>query len=67
MKWIDQSVAAQETWQNLSLRARMLADAGRYKDAVSSGEKAVKLAKGITQNPPNTAELEGLIAEWKRK
>ncbi|HEY0591742.1 MAG TPA: DUF2911 domain-containing protein, partial [Thermoanaerobaculia bacterium] len=67
MKWIEQSVAAQETWQNLSLRARMLADAGKYKEAVASGEKAVKLAKAVTQNPPDTKELEAEIASWKKK
>ncbi len=67
MKWIDQSVAAQETWQNVSLRARMLAEAGKYKEAVASGEKAVKLAKGIAQDPPSTAELEKEIAGWKKK
>lgn len=67
MRWIDQSVAVEETWQNLSLRARILADAGRYKDAVAAGEKAVKLAKGVTQNPPNTAALEKEIADWKTK
>ncbi len=67
MKWIDQSVAAQETWQNVSLRARMLADAGKYKQAVAAGEKAVKLAKAVAQNPPNTADLEKEIADWKGK
>ena len=67
MRWIDQSVAVEETWQNLALRARILADAGRYKDAVTAGEKAVKLAKGVTQNPPNTAALEKEIADWKKK
>ena len=67
MRWIDQSVAAQETWQNLSLRARMLADGGKYKDAVASGEKAVKLGKAVAQNPPNTAQLEAEIADWKKK
>ena len=67
MRWIDQSVAVEETWQNLSLRARILADAGRYQDAVAAGEKAVKLAKAVTQNPPNTAALEKEIADWKKK
>lgn len=67
MRWIDQSVGIEETWSNVSLRARMLADAGRYKDAVAAGEKAVKLAKGIAQNPPSTAELEKEITEWKKK
>lgn len=67
MRWIEQSVAAQETWQNLSLRARMLADAGKHKEAVATGEKAVKLAKAVAQNPPNTAELEKEIADWKKK
>jgi hypothetical protein len=67
MRWIDQSIAAEETWQNVALRARMLAGAGRYKDAVVAGERAVTLAKGVTPNPPNTAALEKEIADWRRR
>ena len=43
MKWIDQSVAMKETFWNLRLKASMLDEAGKRKEAVLVAEKAVKI------------------------
>ena len=64
MKWIDRSISAQETWQNLSLKARMLAAAGNRKDAVAFGQRAVAAAKKLP-TPPDTSAFEKEMAGWK--
>ncbi|HUO84984.1 MAG TPA: DUF2911 domain-containing protein [Thermoanaerobaculia bacterium] len=66
MAWADQSIALNENYTNLSLKARMLASKGNYKEAIAAGEKAVKLGKAA-ERPVNTEATEKLIAEWKTK
>ena len=65
MQWVDQSIAMRETWQNLQLKARLLAAAGNRREAVSFGERALRLA-AAAQNPPDMSALQREIAEWKR-
>ncbi|MCM2314087.1 MAG: DUF2911 domain-containing protein [Thermoanaerobaculia bacterium] len=62
MKWIDQSVAAKESLANLTLKSRMLADAGKTKEAIATVEKAITVGKAANAN---TANAEKLLAEWK--
>lgn len=62
MKWIDQSIAAKEGMSNLTLKARMLADAGKTKDAIATIEKAIAAGKAANGN---TANAEKLLAEWQ--
>ena len=64
MKWVDQSIAIQETWSNLSLKARMLAGAGKRAEAVRTGERALAVAKALP-NPPDTSAFERELAGWK--
>ncbi|MFN2240288.1 MAG: DUF2911 domain-containing protein, partial [Thermoanaerobaculia bacterium] len=64
MKWVDQSIAIQETWSNLSLKARMLAGAGKRAEAVRTGERALAVARALP-NPPNTTAFERELAGWK--
>lgn len=64
MKWVDQSIAIQETWANLSLKARMLAGAGNRAEAVRTGQRALAVAKAMP-NPPNTAAFERELAGWR--
>ena len=62
--WIDRSILLQETWWNLSLKARMLAEIGEKDRAIEVAERALEVA-GAMENPPNTASLEEEMAEWK--
>jgi hypothetical protein len=61
-KWIDQSIAAKAGMSNLTLKARILADAGMTKDAIATIEKAIAAGKAANGN---TANAEKLLAEWK--
>lgn len=66
LAWTDKSIAVQENWSNLSLKAQILADQGKTKDAIAVAEKAIQVGKAATQKP-DTSGLEKLLAEWKAK
>lgn len=64
--WLDESIKFRETFGNLQTKARILAEMGKFTEAVAAGEKAVQVGK--TANPPaNTTDLEKLLVVWKGK
>ena len=62
--WLDQSIKVKETYQNLSRKARLLADQGKTQEAITIGEKALALGKAAKAN---TSGLEQRLTEWKAK
>lgn len=66
--FLDKSLAIKETFANLSLRANVLGDIGKKKEAVVVAEKAIALGKAAEQkpSPEAVAALEKKIAEWKK-
>ncbi len=64
--WLDESIKGRETFGNLQTKARILAEMGKYQDAISVGEKAVTVGKAATP-PANTTAFEAVLAEWKNK
>ncbi len=64
--WVEKSIAVQENFSNLSLKAEILAGSGKTKEAVATAEKALALAKAATPKP-DTAGLEKLLAEGKAR
>lgn len=67
MLWLDQSLKIKETFSNVSLKARTLAEQGKNAEAVAAGEKAIQLGKAANTNAQTLADLEKRIAEWKSK
>ena len=67
-RWLDASIALQETFANLRAKALLLGKKGEKKGAVSYGERALAAAKTAPQ-PPNAQqvkELEASVVEWKK-
>lgn len=68
-KLIDESLKTRETFSTLRAKARISAEMGNYKDAITFGEKAVSVGKAA--NPSINAEMmanfEKTLAEWKTK
>ena len=62
--WLDQSIKVKETYQNLSRKARLLAEQGKTQEAIAIGEKALALGKAAKAN---TSGLEQRLTEWKAK
>ncbi len=67
MQWLDQSIKIKETFNNVGLRARVLAGQNKFAEAVAAGEKAIQLGKAANANPQAIANLEKLVAEWRAK
>jgi hypothetical protein len=68
-KWIDESLKMRENFTTLRAKARIAAEQGNFKDAVTFGEKAIATGKAAT--PPINADFlsgfEKEVAEWKKK
>ena len=67
--WIDESIKARETVSVLNIKAGILAEMGRFDEAVTLGEKALALGKSSTP-PASKAQivaLEDSIKKWRAK
>jgi hypothetical protein len=65
--WADQSIKARENFNNLNLKARILAAQGKTAEAVATGEKAVQVGRANNANPQALANFEKTLSEWKSK
>lgn len=68
-RWLDASLALQEVYPNLRAKALLLSKKQDWKGAAAWGEKAIAAAKASQTPPPADAikELEGWVADWKKK
>jgi hypothetical protein len=66
-RWVDASLAQQESFSNLRAKALLLAKKNDTKGAVTYGDKALAAAKTAKQppNPQQVKDLEGMVADWK--
>jgi hypothetical protein len=67
MQWLDQSIKIRETFANVGLKARTLAEQGKTAEAIAAGEKAIQLGKAANANAVALADMEKRVAEWKTK
>ena len=66
LKMVDTAISVRETFNNLSLKARLLAEMGNTKEAVTVGEKAIQVGKSADP-VVNTTSFEQTVADWKKK
>jgi tetratricopeptide (TPR) repeat protein len=62
--WLDTSIKTKEGFGNLSAKARLLAEMGKKKEAIATGEKAIQVGKAASP-AANTADFEKTLAGWK--
>jgi len=67
LTWADQSIKARENFNNLNLKARILAAQGKTADAVATGEKALQVGRAANANAQALAAFEKTLGEWKAK
>jgi len=67
MAWAEQSIKARENFNNLNLKARILAAQGKTAEAVAAGEKALQVGRAANANAQALAAFEKTLAEWKSK
>jgi hypothetical protein len=62
LRWADQSIKVQETFQNLSTKAQLLFSAGQKDAALALAEQAIQRGKA---DKADTTRLEKRLADWK--
>ena len=67
MTWAEQSIKVRETFNNLNLKARILAAQGKTAEAVAAGEKALQVGRAANANAQALAAFEKTLGEWKAK
>jgi hypothetical protein len=67
MTWTEQSIRARENFNNLNLKARILAEQGKTAEAVATGEKALQVGRAANANAQAIAAFEKTVGEWKSK
>ncbi|HEX8721697.1 MAG TPA: DUF2911 domain-containing protein [Pyrinomonadaceae bacterium] len=67
LAWAEQSVKVRENFNNLNLKARILAAQGKTAEAVATGEKAVQVGRAANANAQAIAGFEKTLAEWRSK
>ncbi|MGD0337512.1 MAG: DUF2911 domain-containing protein [Bacteroidota bacterium] len=66
MTWIDRSIALDKNYFNLRTKAELLARSGKYSEAITTAEEAIRIGKAKDQKL-DTSIVEKLIADWKLK
>ena len=64
--WAERSIALDKNARNLQTKAELLAQSGKFDNAIATAEEAVKVAKAKDPKA-NTSGLEKMIADWKVK
>jgi Protein of unknown function (DUF2911) len=67
MTWTEQSIKTQENFNNIGLKARILAAQGKTAEAVVAGQKALELGRAAKADERALAAFEKTVAEWKAK
>lgn len=65
LSWINRSVELKETFQNLRMKAHVLAATDQQKQAVETANAALAKAEGMEESPDGTEELRKQIETWK--
>jgi hypothetical protein len=65
-QWLEKSIKVNRNFSNLARKARILAEEGKFAEAVKAGEESLALAKTAPEKPNMTA-FEKTLGEWKAK
>lgn len=65
LKWIDLSIAVQENYWNMRIKARLLDKAGKRGEAILAMDKAMRIAEGLSSAPFDIEDMRKMLKEWK--
>jgi len=66
LKWADQAAGITENYNTLSVKAQLHGKLGQKAAAIATMEKAIGLGKAQKEPPYNLADMEKMLAEWKK-
>ena len=66
-EWINRSISMNEGWVNSWIKAQILAEQGKYKDAITTGKKAIEIGNTKENKPyfPYESTYAKKITEWE--
>lgn len=65
LTWVNRSIDLQETFQNLRMKAYVLAATGQHGQAVDTANAALSKAEGMEESPNGVEELRKQIESWQ--
>lgn len=65
LEWADQSIDREERFDNLAVKARLLAVQGDYDQAIATAERALTRAEQQSESPNGMQELQQDLEEWE--
>jgi hypothetical protein len=66
LKWANQAAGIAENYNTLTVKAQLHGKLGQKADAIATMEKAIGLGKAQKEPPYNLADMEKMLAEWKK-
>lgn len=66
MNWINESVAEERDFSNLSIQAQMLNKDGKFDEAIKVMEEAIAIGKKMDRKPFYLGAMEEKLKEWKK-
>lgn len=67
LKWINLSLAIEENYSNLRVKARLLEQMGKKKDAIALMERALEKGRAMETKPFDFDDMQKMLNEWKGK
>ena len=64
MVWLDESIKLNENYNNLGLKARVMAGMGKTQEAITLGERAIQVGKAADAKL-DTSAMERMLAQWR--
>lgn len=65
LRWVNRSIELEENFNNLAVKAQLLATMGDYGEAVSVGERAVDLGQSMDEAPRGLDQLQQSVDSWR--
>ncbi len=66
MKWINESVAEERNFSNLSIKARILKKEGKSPEAIKVMEEAIAMGNKMDKKPYYLGDMEEMLQDWKK-
>ena len=64
LAWVNRSIDRKETFQNLRLKAYVLAKRSQFDEAVETANRALSEAESMDERPDGVDDLRSQIKSW---
>lgn len=65
LTWIDRSLELEETFNNLAVKAQLLAANEQYDEAATVGQQAIETGEAMDEAPRGLDQLETQVSDWQ--